>query len=71
MAEITATLRTDGHFHCHKTTMHTDDDEASTRNALLCAGAIEWQEKRGYSSQLVRIMERIDSIQVRAVKKIS
>lgn len=48
-------LRRDSHFTCHKTTGETGDG-----SELMCAGAIEWQEKRGLSSQLQRVMERLD-----------
>jgi hypothetical protein len=50
-------LRHDKGFHCHKTT-----EETGNGTNLLCAGAIEWQNKRGLSSNLQRVMERIDSI---------
>jgi len=55
--EIQSALERDGHFLCHKTT-----DETGDGSNLLCAGAIEWQEKRGLSSQLVRIAERLEYI---------
>jgi hypothetical protein len=52
--EICAGLRRDGHFQCHKTGRETGDG-----SELLCAGALAWQEKRGLSSQYVRIAERL------------
>lgn len=66
MAEIKASLTQGAAFHCHKTTndMVEDDDGNVTdvgSKALLCAGAIEWGEKGGASSNLQRIMERIDA----------
>jgi len=54
-AEILFALKRDGHFTCHKTS-----DETGDGSNLLCAGAIQWQEKRNLSSQLVRIGERLE-----------
>lgn len=56
MAEIERALRSDQHFTCHKTTVNTGD--GSNR---ICAGSIEWQEKRGLSSNYLRICERLDA----------
>jgi hypothetical protein len=53
--EILESLRHDLHFLCHKTT-----DETGDGSNLICAGALAWQEKRGLSSNLQRVMERID-----------
>lgn len=53
--EILTVLRRDGHFTCHKTT-----DETGDGSNLMCAGAIEWQEKHAVVGQFQRIMERID-----------
>lgn len=55
--EILNSLRNDIHFFCHKTTHETGNG-----TELLCAGSIEWQEKRGLSSNLQRISERLDAI---------
>lgn len=52
--EILAALRRDQHFICHKTSHETGNG-----TNLICAGAIEWQEARGLSSQLQRVCERI------------
>lgn len=42
-------------FMCHKTT-----DETGDGSNLMCAGALEWQNGRGQSSNLQRAMEAID-----------
>jgi hypothetical protein len=68
MAEIKRSLRQGAPFHCHKTTQDMiEDDETGDvidvgKNALLCAGAIEWGDKHGCSSNLQRVMERIDAM---------
>jgi hypothetical protein len=56
-AEILRALRSDGHFMCHKTTRET-----GTGAELICAGSIEWQDKRGLPSQYRRICERLASM---------
>jgi hypothetical protein len=56
MREIETALRNDGHFVCHKTARTTGDG-----SELVCAGAMAWQEKRGLSSQYVRICERLEA----------
>ncbi len=53
--DILRALRHDGHFICHKTGPSTGDG-----SKLTCAGAIEWQKKRGLPSQYVRICERLE-----------
>lgn len=53
--EITTGLRRGEHFTCHKTTGETGDG-----SNLMCAGAIAYQEKLGVSSNLQRVMERLD-----------
>ena len=53
--EILAGLRRQEHFVCHKTT-----DETGDGSNLICAGSIEWQDKRGVSSQYLRVCERLD-----------
>lgn len=45
-------LRDGNFFPCHKTTRETGDG-----SNLVCAGAIDWQNKHGYSSAYVRIRE--------------
>lgn len=55
--EILDSLRYGQHFPCHKTTHETGDG-----SDLVCAGAIAWQDKRGFSSQYVRICERLDGM---------
>lgn len=57
-------LRSDQHFICHKTS-----DETGNGTNLICAGALEWQHKRGLSSNLERIMERIDDLVDRGLVK--
>lgn len=57
MADIKRGLLRGEHFTCHKTTHETGD--GSDR---MCAGAIEWQNERGVTSQLQRTCERIDAI---------
>lgn len=54
---ILADLRRDKHFTCHKTS-----DETGDGSNLVCAGAIEWQEAHGYSSQYQRIAERLEAL---------
>jgi hypothetical protein len=53
-AEILRGLRREGYFICHKTTRQTGNG-----TNLVCAGSIEWQEKRGLTSQYQRICERL------------
>src|SRR5207247_9900408 len=53
--EIINRLKRDGHFLCHKTTHETGNG-----SELVCAGALQWQEKRRYPSQYARICERIE-----------
>lgn len=53
--EILHGLRNNMHFPCHKTTYETGNGKN-----LLCAGAIQWQEKRGLTSNLQRVMERVE-----------
>ena len=55
--EILSSLKNQEHFLCHKTTIETGDG-----SKLVCAGAIEWQDKRGISAQYVRICERLERI---------
>src|SRR5436305_1593964 len=50
--EILENLKRDGFFQCHKTTRFGDEGEAVSGSSLLCAGALEWQEKHcGYVGQ--------------------
>lgn len=56
-AEITGGLAREEHFTCHKTA-----DETGDGSNLMCAGAIQWQKRRGVSSNLQRVMERMDWI---------
>lgn len=53
--EIETALRSDQHFVCHKTS-----DETGNGTNLICAGALAWQEERGLSSNLQRVMERLE-----------
>lgn len=54
-SEITNGLRRGLSFNCHKTTHETGDG-----SELICAGSIEWMEARGISTNLLRVMERLD-----------
>lgn len=61
--EITSGLRAGAWFACHKTTGGGDDygDNASMLlGAKMCAGAIEYQNSRGVSSNLQRVCENLD-----------
>lgn len=53
--EILHGLRNNLHFTCHQTIEETGKNNLK----LMCAGAIEWQNERGLSSNLQRVMERI------------
>lgn len=53
---ILQALRSDRHFTCHKTT-----EETGNGTNLMCAGALAWQIKRGLSSNLERVMSRLDA----------
>ncbi len=55
--EITRGLLRGTYFTCHKTTHETGDG-----SDLVCAGAIAWQERRGASSNLQRVMERLSAL---------
>lgn len=56
-AGILADLRRGSIFPCHKTTV---DGGAKRGQELLCAGAIEWQEENGCTSNYQRVCERLD-----------
>ena len=50
----------DGTFHCHKTGDCTSGgDFVPTPTSLACAGALIFLEKRGRTSNIMRIMERL------------
>ena len=53
--EILLGLRMGEYFNCHKTT-----DETGDGSNLMCAGAIDWQERNGCTSNLQRVAERLD-----------
>ena len=55
--EITRGLRHGEYFLCHKTT-----DETGNGTNKVCAGALEYQDNRGITSQYVRICRRLDVI---------
>lgn len=57
MGSIRRGLLRGENFECHKTTTETGNG-----TSLLCAGAIEYQEKMGVSSQYVRICQRLDGM---------
>lgn len=59
--EILAGLVRGEHFTCHKTTEDTGDG-----SELMCAGAIQWQDKHGVSSNLQRVCERLDWLRSKA-----
>ena len=50
-----------GDFPCHKTA--DDDNEegefCATEKSIACAGALIFNEKRGYANQMMRIAERL------------
>ena len=49
-----------GEFACHKTCDDNEDgDFIAGSDSLHCAGALIWLEKRGRSTQMMRIMERL------------
>jgi hypothetical protein len=50
-------LRHNRHFVCHKTTKETGNG-----TNLVCAGSIEWSEKRGVSQNFCRVMECVFAI---------
>ena len=56
--EIIDGLRAGGRFDCHATVERDDEDEAI--DGLYCAGALEWQEKHGRTSNYARVAARID-----------
>jgi len=60
---ILAGLRREETFTCHKTT-----DETGDGSNRVCAGAIEWQDKHGTSSQYVRICERLEYFAAKRAK---
>lgn len=51
-------------FPCHQTADAVEDEDGSSEyraneNSLHCAGALIFNEKRGYANQMMRICERI------------
>jgi hypothetical protein len=49
-------------FYCHKTTTMGDEESATyvpSGGEKLCAGALEWQNARGASSNYQRVCERL------------
>jgi hypothetical protein len=50
-----------GSFHCHQTGNQDEEtgDYTPTADSLACAGALIYLEKRGRSSQMMRIAERL------------
>lgn len=55
MAGIRRDLRAGNHFNCHKTTGETGDG-----SNLVCAGALEYQNGLGITSNYQRICERLE-----------
>ena len=66
MAEIRRGLRQGEYFMCHKTT-----EETGNGSRLLCAGAIEYQESIGASSNYQRVCENLDYFEARRKEKAS
>lgn len=52
--EILRPLRCGQHFLCHKT-----PHETGNGTELVCAGAVEYQDKNGCESNLMRVMRRV------------
>lgn len=50
-------LRHDLHFLCHMTTHETGNG-----SELVCAGSLDWQHEHGLSSNLERVMGRLEAI---------
>jgi hypothetical protein len=51
----------EGQFPCHQTAS-ADNDESqyrATEKSIHCAGALIFNEKRGYANQMMRICERL------------
>lgn len=57
---ILAGLRNETHFVCHKTAEYEGDEDVLVGPALVCAGSIEWQHKRGLKSRLERLIEAFE-----------
>lgn len=55
--EIIRGILSGEHFTCHKTA-----DETGNGSNLMCAGAIKYQNRRGVSSNLQRVCERLDAL---------
>lgn len=74
MAEIKRGLLQGNAFYCHKTTAECDEDDeegyVSPRGGLLCAGALDWQNSHGASSNLQRVMEALDYFASRREQKV-
>jgi hypothetical protein len=63
LASIKRALLRGEHFHCHKTTGFDDDDDDDdmpVARALICAGAIEYQDAHGVEPTVVQVMRRLD-----------
>lgn len=66
--EITQGLKRGEHFFCHKTVNYSDDGEEygesyrAKGGEKICAGAIEWQAKRGIVADAIQIMDRLAMI---------
>lgn len=54
LAEIKAALRRGEYFLCHQTTRETGDG-----SNLLCAGALDYQHRRGVESNYERVCARL------------
>jgi hypothetical protein len=61
--QITQSILAGAAFYCHKTAMADDEDGfIPDGKARYCAGAIEFEDKRGVSSNYRRMCERFDWI---------
>lgn len=65
---IAATGNPGGEFACHKTTRDKDDRRIATAESQHCAGALIFADKRGTSTQMTRIMERLGGFDVTRLK---
>ena len=62
-SQILASIRRGEAFYCHKTTTHDEDGEfVPTRAARYCAGALEYEDTAGVSSNYRRVCERLDHV---------
>jgi hypothetical protein len=61
---ILASIKRGEWFQCHKTTDYDDDGEnVITKKTRVCAGALEWINKRGIYPQYQQVFERLAAMQ--------